>query len=159
MTSRVVCPGSYDPVHGGHLDVIRRAAALFDEVVVAILHNAAKTGTFPIEQRIAFIEAATADLPAVRVQAFPTRLIVDIAREVGATALLKGLRNASDYAYEIPMASMNRALTGIETIFLPGDPAVAHLSSSLVKEVCALGGDITGMVPDAVREALEARRG
>jgi len=155
----VVCPGSYDPVHGGHLDVIRRAAALFDEVVVAILHNAAKTGTFPIEQRIAFIEAATADLPAVRVQAFPTRLIVDIAREVGATALLKGLRNASDYAYEIPMASMNRALTGIETIFLPGDPAVAHLSSSLVKEVCALGGDITGMVPDAVREALEARRG
>jgi len=155
----VVCPGSYDPVHGGHLDVIRRAAALFDEVVVAILHNAAKTGTFPIEQRIAFIEAATADLPAVRVQAFPTRLIVDIAREVGATALLKGLRNASDYAYEIPMASMNRALTGIETIFLPGDPAVAHLSSSLVKEVCALGGDLTGMVPDAVREALEARRG
>ena len=159
MTSRVVSPGSYDPVHGGHLDVIRRAAALFDEVVVAILHNPAKTGTFPIEQRIAFIEAATADLPAVRVQAFPTRLIVDIAREVGATALLKGLRNASDYAYEIPMASMNRALTGIETIFLPGDPAVAHLSSSLVKEVCALGGDITGMVPDSVREALEARRG
>lgn len=158
MTSRALCPGSYDPVTNGHLDVIGRAAALFDEVIVAVLHNPAKTGTFPVEQRIAFIEAATAAYPGVRVEAFPTQLIVDVARQVDATVLLKGLRGAADYAYEIPMASMNRALTGIETLFIPGDPAVAHISSSLIKEVCALGGEIGEMVPKAVRDALVARR-
>lgn len=159
MTSRAVCPGSYDPVTNGHLDVIGRASRLFDEVVVAVLHNPAKTGAFPVRQRIAFIEQACAGMPGVSVQAFTTRLIVEVAREVEATALVKGIRNETDYAYEIPMASMNRHLSGIETIFLPGDPAVAHISSSLIKEVCALGGDISGLVPDPVRDALVALRG
>lgn len=158
MTSRVVCPGSFDPVTNGHLDVIIRAAALFDEVVVAVMHNPAKSGTFPVEQRIAFIEEATAGTSQVRVLAFTPRLIVDVCRDLEATALLKGLRGEVDFAYEVPMASMNRHLTGVETLFLPGDPAVAHISSSLVKEVCALGGDVTGLVPDPVRDALVARR-
>lgn len=158
MTSRVVCPGSFDPVTNGHLDVIIRAAALFDEVVVAVMHNPAKSGTFPVEQRIAFIEEATAGTSRVRVLAFTPRLIVDVCRDLEATALLKGLRGEADFAYEVPMASMNRHLTGVETLFLPGDPAVAHISSSLVKEVCALGGDVTGLVPDPVRDALVARR-
>lgn len=158
MTTRLVCPGSFDPVTMGHLDVIRRAAVLADEVVVAVLHNPAKAGAFPVSDRIAFIEQATADLPGVRAAAYAGRLIVDVCRELDATALLKGLRSESDYAYEVPMAQMNRALTGIETVFLQGDPALAHVSSSLVKEVAGLGGDVSGMVPDAVRDALLARR-
>lgn len=155
--SLALCPGSYDPVTVGHLDVIGRAATLFDEVLVAILHNPAKQGTFPVEQRIAFIEEATAALPGVRVAAYSGRLIVDVAREVGATCLLKGLRGEPDFAHEVPMAGMNRALTGIETLFLLGDPATAHISSSLVKEVARFGGDIRGMVPDPVLAALAAR--
>lgn len=158
MASRVLCPGSYDPVTVGHLDVIARAAVLFDEVVVVVMHNPAKSGTFPAAERVAFIDDATASLPGVRVLAATPQLIVDLCRDLEATAILKGLRGAGDYDYEIPMATMNRHLSGIETLFLPGDPATAHISSSLVKEVCALGGDITGMVPGPVRDALIARR-
>lgn len=158
MTRRVVCPGSFDPVTVGHLDVIRRAAALCDEVVVAILHNPAKAGTFTIEQRIGFIEDACSELTNVRVAAFGGRLIVDVCRELEATAILKGLRSESDYAYEVPMALMNRQLTGIETLFIQGDAATGHISSSLVKEISALGGEVGGMVPDPVRAALYARR-
>ncbi|MFN8097001.1 MAG: pantetheine-phosphate adenylyltransferase [Dermatophilaceae bacterium] len=156
--SLALCPGSFDPVTVGHLDVITRAAGLFDEVLVAILHNPAKQGAFTVERRIAFIEEATSAVPGVRVAAYAGRLIVDVAREVGATCLLKGLRSETDFAYEVPMASMNRALTGIETLFLLGDPATAHISSSLVKEVARFGGEVRGMVPDPVRDALVALR-
>lgn len=162
---RAVCPGSYDPVTAGHLDVIERAAALYDEVVVAVLHNPAKEGTFSVEERIAFIEAAVAELPGregrgrVRVEAFARRLLVDVCREVEADVVVKGLRGGTDFAYELPMALMNRHLTGLKTVFVPGDPAYEHVSSSLVKEVAALGGDVTGLVPDPVRDALVARRG
>ncbi|MEI2777546.1 MAG: pantetheine-phosphate adenylyltransferase [Tetrasphaera sp.] len=158
MPTLAVCPGSFDPITVGHLDVIERASRLFDGVLVAILHNPAKQGTFPVDQRIAFIEDATAQLSGISVAAFAGRLIVDVARDVGASCLLKGLRNESDFSYEVPMASMNRALTGIDTVFLLGDPATAHISSSLVKEVCRFGGDISGMVPDPVRDALVALR-
>lgn len=158
MPTLAVCPGSFDPITIGHLDVIGRASRLFDGVLVAVLHNPAKQGTFPVERRIAFIEEATAGMDGVTVAAFAGRLIVDVARDVGATCLLKGLRGETDFAYEVPMASMNRALTGIETVFLQGDPATAHISSSLVKEVCRFGGDVTGMVPDPVRDALIALR-
>lgn len=154
---RAVCPGSYDPVTVGHLDVIRRAAALYDEVVVAVLHNPAKQGTFSVEERIGFIEDETGDLDGVRVQAFADRLLVDVCAEVGADVLLKGLRGGTDFAYEMPMALMNRHLTGVETVFLPGDPRFEHVSSSLVKEVARFGGDVTGLVSDAVREELVAR--
>ena len=158
MTRRVVCPGSFDPVTVGHLDIIRRAAALFDEVVVAILHNPSKSGTCTIGQRIVFIEGGSAVLANVRVAAFGGQLIVDVCRKLEATAILKGLRSESDYAYEVPMALMNRQLTGIETLFIQGDAASGHISSSLVKEISGLGGEIRGMVPDPVRDALYARR-
>lgn len=154
---RALCPGSYDPVTAGHVDIIRRAAAIYDEVVVAVLHNPAKQGTFAVEERIAFIEEETADLEGVRAQAFANRLLVDVCRDVDATVILKGLRGGTDFAYEMPMALMNRHLTGIETIFLPGDPTLEHVSSSLVKEVARFGGDVTGLVSDRVRDELVAR--
>lgn len=157
---RAVCPGSFDPVTDGHLDIVERAAALHDEVVVAVLHNPAKAGTFGIEERIAFVEDALAVrglTDRVRVQAFADRLLVDVCREVGADVVVKGLRGGTDFAYELPMALMNRHLSGLETLFLPGDPALGHVSSSLVKEVVRYGGDVSGLVPDPVRDALVAR--
>ena len=160
MTStprRAVCPGSYDPVTVGHIDVFRRAAALFDEVVVAILHNPAKQGTFTVEERVALIHDEVADLGNVRVEAFANRLVVDVCTEVGAQVLLKGLRGETDSSYEWPMGLMHRHLTGVETLFMPGDTRYEHISSSLVKEVARFGGDITGLVPDAVRTALVER--
>lgn len=157
--SRCLCPGSYDPVTNGHLDIIVRAAALYDEVVVGVLHNPAKTGRFPVEQRIEFIRQAVPEGLSVVVEEFGGRLLVDIARDLGATAIVKGLRGGTDFAYELPMALMNRHLTGVETVFLPGDPALEHVSSSLVSEVALYGGDVTGLVPDHVRDALVARRG
>jgi pantetheine-phosphate adenylyltransferase len=141
----------------GHVDVIVRAAALYDEVVVAVLHNNAKSGTFGVDQRIRLLDAALAALPNVRIEAFAGRLLVDVCREAGAQAIVKGLRGDTDFAYELPMAQMNRHLSGVETVFLPGEPRFAHISSSLVKEVAAFGGDITGLVPDEVRAALLAR--
>ena len=154
---RCVCPGSYDPVTMGHLDVIVRAADLYDEVIVAVLHNAAKRGTFGVDERIKLLDAALVGVPNVRIEAFSGRLLVDVCREAGAQAIVKGLRGDTDFAYELPMAQMNRHLAGVETIFLPGDPRLGHVSSSLVKEVAALGGDITGLVPAEVQAALLAR--
>jgi len=157
---RAVCPGSFDPVTVGHVDVLERAAALYDEVVVAVLHNPAKSGTFTVEERMAFIERALPEevRATVRVEAFAGRLLVDVCAEVGADVVVKGLRGGTDFAYELPMALMNRHLTGLETVFLPGAPELEHVSSSLVKEVARFGGDVTGLVPDEVRDALAARR-
>ncbi len=155
---RCVCPGSYDPVTLGHLDVIRRAAALFDEVVVAILHNPGKAGTFTIAERLSMTRSAVGDLAGVRVEEFGGRLLVDVCRDVAADAIVKGLRGSTDFGYELPMALMNRHLTGVETLFVPGDPRLEHVSSSLVKQVSAYGGDVTGLVPDVVRDALVALR-
>ena len=153
---RCVCPGSFDPVTNGHLDVLVRAAALFDEVVVAVLHNPAKQGTFDVPRRMELVHAS---LPAeiadrVLVEAFADRLLVDVCRDVGADAVVKGLRGGTDFAYELPMALMNRHLTGVETLFLPGDPTLEHVSSSLVKEVHRYGGDVADLVPPAVLSAL-----
>lgn len=156
-----ICPGSYDPVTRGHLDVIERAQRLYDEVIVAILHNPAKSGAFTIAERIGFIERAVA--PAgdgrgqVRVAAYAGQLLVEVCQEVGASAIVKGLRGGTDFAYELPMALMNRHLSGVETVFLPGDPSLEHVSSSLVKEVARFGGDVTGLVPEEVRVALSER--
>lgn len=158
-TRRCVCPGSYDPVTAGHLDVFRRASALYDEVVVAVLHNPDKRGTFSVGERQDLLRRATADVPGIRVEAFAGTLLVDVCRQVGADVIFKGLRSDTDFAYELPMALMNRQLTGVETVFLPGDPALGHLSSSLVREVASLGGDVTGMVPDVVLAALLERVG
>ncbi|WP_282069769.1 pantetheine-phosphate adenylyltransferase [Janibacter hoylei] len=155
--TRAVCPGSYDPVTVGHVDVFRRAATLFDEVVVAILHNPAKQGTFTVDERVAFIEAQVGDLGNVRVAPFANRLVVDVCAELDAQVLLKGLRGETDFSYEWPMGLMNRHLTGVETLFIPGDPRHEHVSSSLVKEVARFGGDVTGLVSDEVRDALVER--
>lgn len=155
---RCVCPGSYDPVTLGHLDVIDRALRLFDEVVVAVLYNPDKQGAFSIDERLGLLTSSLVDRPGVRVLAFGSRLLVDVCHDVGADAVVKGLRSGTDFGYELPMALMNRHLSGVETLFVPGDPCLEHVSSSLVKQVSAYGGDVTGLVPDVVRDALVAQR-
>ncbi len=153
---RAVCPGSFDPVTNGHLDIVRRAATIFDEVVVAIGVNMSKNRLFTPHERITMLELTTAGIPGVRVAGFEG-LIVDFCREIGAVAIVKGLRGAGDYEYELPMAQMNSHLTDVETVFLPGAAGNAFVSSSLVKEVATLGGDVRGLVPDPVHEQLVRR--
>ena len=154
---RAVCPGSYDPVTNGHVDVIARAVTLFDEVVVAVLYNPLKQGSFPVEERARLLTSALRGVPRVRVETFADRLLVDVCRELGASAVVKGLRGGTDFAYELPMAHMNRHLTGVETLFLAADPTLTHVSSSLIKEVVRYGGDVRGLVPDPVLAALSGR--
>jgi len=157
VTHLAVCPGSYDPVTNGHVDVIRRAAVLFDEVVVAVLANPAKRGLFSLDERVDLLTASLEGMDRIRVDPVGAGvLLVDYCRSVGASAVVKGLRSGTDFAYELPMALMNRHLTGLETVFLPGDPTLEHVSSSLVKEVAAHGGDVTGLVPDPVLPRLLA---
>ena len=150
---RAVCPGSFDPVNNGHIDIFQRAARLFDEVVVAVGVNVSKSRLFTPEERLEMLREATADLPNVRVDGF-TGLIVEFCQEVDAVAIVKGIRGATDYEYELPMAQMNVHLTGIETVFLPGATGHVFVSSSLVKEVAAFGGDIAAFVPPYVLDAL-----
>ena len=155
-----MCPGSYDPVTLGHVDVIRRAAALYDEVVVAVLHNPAKRGTFTVGRAAwtCSVDALAATSPNVRVEPFATGLLVDVCREVGAQAIVKGLRGGTDFAYELPMALMNRHLTGVETVFLPGDPRVrARLELAGQGGRRATAATSPGWSRDAVLEALVAR--
>lgn len=154
---RAVLPGSYDPITNGHVDVIRRASALYDDVVVAVLHNPAKQGTFTPQERVELIGAATAGLANVRAAAFADALIVDVCRELDAGVLVKGIRGTVDYEYELPMALMNRQMTGVETLLLPGDPALGHYSSSLIRVIAAHGGDVSQMVPEAVAGPLVDR--
>ena len=154
---RAICPGSFDPLHLGHCAVILRAARLFDEVVVAVSTNPNKTHRFSEQTRIELVREVCADEPAVVVEPLESGLIADYAERRDAVALVKGLRNGADYDYELPMATMNRSLTGVETVFLPGEPSLLHVSSSLVMEVAALGGDITSFVPEPVLRAVLAR--
>ena len=154
---RCVCPGSYDPITLGHRDVIKRAAALYDEVVVAVLYNQGKQGMFSPAERLELIQAECAELPNVRAIEFQGRLLVDVCKELEIGAIVKGLRGETDYSYELPMAVMNRYLTGVETLFLPGDPSYAQVSSSLIKEVARFGGDITGLVGPRAGQALTAK--
>lgn len=161
---KAVCPGSYDPVTTGHIDVFARAARLVDELVVAVVHNPSKTGNFPIEKRIALIEDAlaadprTAEATNITIEDVPGGLLVDYCSRIGAAAVIKGVRSGADYAYELPMALMNRHLTELETIFIPGDPRFEHVSSSLIREVHSLGGDISELVPAGVLAALDEKR-
>ncbi|MCI4010644.1 pantetheine-phosphate adenylyltransferase [Brevibacterium sp. ZH18] len=159
---KVVCPGSYDPITMGHLDVIARSARLFDEVVVAVVHNPSKSGRFDPEARADLIRRSLADDDRTRgaenvtIDLVPGGLLVDYCSKVGAPAVVKGLRSGTDFAYELPMALMNKHLSELETIFVPGNPEFEHVSSSLIKEVHAGGGNIEGLVPAAVLEALNA---
>lgn len=154
--SRAVCPGSFDPVTHGHLDIIGRAARLFDEVVVAVGVNPSKSRLFGPEERVAMLERAVADVPNARVEGF-TGLVTDFCAANDVQAIVKGLRSSSDFDYELPMAHMNSALTGVETVFLPTATGQSFVSSSLVKEVAAFGGDVAAFVPAFVLEALTER--
>jgi pantetheine-phosphate adenylyltransferase len=161
MSRIAVVPGSFDPVTLGHLDVIERAAGLFDELHVVVVHNPGKTALLPIAQRVSLIQESIreAGLPAsILVTSWSVGLLVDYCTDVGATALVKGIRSQIDVAYETPMAIVNRDLAGVETVFLLPDPAHAHVSSSLVRQVSALGGDVTPYVTPAVARYLKAPR-
>ena len=156
-----VVPGSFDPITLGHIDVIERAAGLFDEIHVLVVHNPGKTALLPIAQRVALIDQAVreAGLPTnISVTSWSVGLLVDYCTDVGASVLVKGIRSQIDVAYETPMAIVNRDLAGVETVFLLPDPAHAHVSSSLVRQVAALGGDVSPYVPSAVANYLQSRR-
>ena len=161
MSRIAVVPGSFDPITLGHLDVIERASNIFDEIHVVVVHNPGKTAMLPIAQRVSLIEQAIADraLPStIRVTGWSVGLLVDYRTEVGASVLIKGVRSQVDVAYETPMAIVNRNLAGVETVFMLPDPAHAHVSSSLVRQVASLGGDVAPYVPRAVAEFLEETR-
>jgi pantetheine-phosphate adenylyltransferase len=157
MRRIAVVPGSFDPVTLGHLDVIARAAGLFDEVHVLVVHNPGKSALLPITQRVSLIERSITEggLPSnIVVSSWSVGLLVDYCIDVGASVLVKGIRSQIDVAYETPMAIVNRNLAAVETIFMLPDPAHAHVSSSLVRQVASLGGDIAPYVPPAVAEFL-----
>lgn len=158
MSVVAVCPGSFDPITMGHLDIIVRTAARFDELIVAVIDNPNKHSLFTIEERVALIEAEAAQLSHVRIASFQG-LLVDFCREQGVSVVCKGLRAVSDFEYELQMAQMNRRIGGVETLFMPASPEHSYLSSSLVKEVARLGGDVGGMVPVRVEEALRSKLG
>jgi pantetheine-phosphate adenylyltransferase len=153
---RAVCPGSFDPVTNGHLDIVGRSSRLFDEVVIGVLINQSKTGLFTIEERIEMLREVTASYGNVRVESF-RGLLVDFCRAQQAAVVVKGLRAVSDFDYELQMAQMNIGLSGVETLFMPTNPQHSFLSSSLVKEVAKWGGDVSTYVPDLVRERLLTR--
>ncbi|MFC4602285.1 pantetheine-phosphate adenylyltransferase [Rhodococcus kronopolitis] len=154
--SSAVCPGSFDPVTNGHLDVIGRVAVQFDEVIVTVMINKNKQGMFSVEERLEMMREATAHLPNVRVDSWHG-LLVDYAKANGAGAIVKGLRGANDFDYELQMAQMNHKLTGVDTLFIATNPVYSYLSSSLVKEVAAFGGDVADMLPAKVHQRLMAR--
>lgn len=152
-----VCPGSYDPVTNGHLDVIRRAADLYEEVVVGVVNRSVRKSAtlFSAQERVGFIERATKDLEGVRVQLFST-LVVEFARDVGAGAIVKGLRAISDFEYELEMHQLNRRQAPeIESVYLMASSEYSFLSSSGVKELATFGGKIDGLVPDEVAKRLQ----
>jgi pantetheine-phosphate adenylyltransferase len=154
---RCVCPGSFDPVTNGHLDVIERASHLFDEVSVLVTINKSKTGMFSVEERLEMLRECTAALPNVVVDSFHG-LLVDWCRDHDVHAIVKGLRAVTDFDYELQMAQMNHRLSSVDTVFVPTSPDASFLSSSLVKEVATWGGDVSGLVPEGVLRRLSSRR-
>jgi pantetheine-phosphate adenylyltransferase len=156
--SRAVCPGSFDPVTNGHLDIFGRASRLYDEVVVAVLVNHSKSGLFSPEERLEMLGAVTADLPNVRIASFEG-LLVDFCRTEHISVVVRGLRAVTDFDYELKMAQMNFGLSGLETLFMPTNPLYSFLSSSLIKDVAKWGGDVSPHVPALVVERLTARLG
>ena len=151
-----MCPGSFDPVTNGHIDVIERMSPIFDEVVVAVLINKSKQGLFTTEERIELLRASVADLPNVTVDSFHG-LLVDFCKARGISVIVKGLRAVSDFDYELQMGQMNHSLAEVETLFMPTNPLYSFLSSSLVKEVATFGGDVSKLVPAPVLAALQTK--
>jgi pantetheine-phosphate adenylyltransferase len=151
-----VCPGSYDPVTNGHIDIIERAAGRFDALVVGVLDNPSKEPLFGAEERVGMLKEAVHALGNVEVEAF-TGLLVEYATRRGADVVVKGLRAVTDFEYEIQMAQMNHQLAGVETLFMTTNPEFSFLSSSLVKEVAKYGGDVSGLVPENVLQGLKSK--
>ncbi len=153
---KAVCPGSFDPVTNGHLDIIVRAASLFDEVTVAVLINKTKSSMFTVDERIDMLREVVAPYPNVKVDSFHG-LLVDYCGTNGIAAIVKGLRAVSDFDYELQMAQMNHRLAGVETLFVSTNPLYSYLSSSLLKEIATYGGDVSGLVPETVLALLGER--
>jgi pantetheine-phosphate adenylyltransferase len=154
--ARVVCPGSFDPVTNGHLDIIGRAAGLHDEVIVAVLINITKKSLFTVDERVELLSEVTSRYGNVRVERFHG-LLVDFCLANGINAIVKGLRAVSDFEYEMQMAQMNYRLAKVETLFMTTNPQYSFLSSSLIKEIAKYGGDVSGLVPEPVLGRLQAR--
>jgi pantetheine-phosphate adenylyltransferase len=154
--SGAVCPGSFDPVTLGHVDIFERAAAQFDEVIVAVLVNPKKSGMFDIDERIAMITEATTHLPNLRAES-GQGLVVDFVKERGFTAIVKGLRTGTDFEYELQMAQMNKHIAGVDTFFVATTPQYSFVSSSLAKEVAMFGGDVSALLPEPVNRRLQAK--
>ncbi|WP_214323311.1 pantetheine-phosphate adenylyltransferase [Nonomuraea sediminis] len=153
---RVVCPGSFDPITNGHLDIIGRAARLYDEVTVAVLINVEKSSLFTVDERVDILQTVTKDYDNVKVEKFHG-LLVDFCRHNNIPAIVKGIRVVSDFDYELQMAQLNYRLSGVETLFMPTNPEYSFLSSSRVKEIARYGGDVSGLVPDLVHKLLIER--
>lgn len=153
MGPTALCPGTFDPVTNGHLDIIVRTSRSFDDVLVAVLENPSKEPLFGIEERVGMLKEATGELTNVEIGSF-SGLLVEYATRRGVRVVVKGLRAVTDFEFEIQMAQMNERLAGIETLFMPTNPRWSFLSSSLVKEVARLGGDVGGLIPDGVRDRL-----
>ncbi|WP_248958185.1 pantetheine-phosphate adenylyltransferase [Sphaerisporangium perillae] len=153
---RVVCPGSFDPVTNGHLDIIGRTSRLYDEVVVAVLINVEKKSLFTVDERIETLQAVTKEYGNVRVEKF-YGLLVDFCKQQGIPTIVKGLRAVSDFDYELQMAQLNYRMSGVETLFMSTNPEYSFLSSSRLKEIARYGGDVSGLVPDLVHRMLVER--
>lgn len=153
---KAVCPGSFDPITNGHLDVIERASGLFDEVVIAVLVNNSKTGLFSIDERIDMITESVQHHKNVKVDTW-SGLLVDYCRAHNIAAIVKGLRAVSDFDYELQMAQMNLQLKGVDTLLMATKPAYSFLSSSLVREIARYGGDVSNLVPPRVLKDLESK--
>jgi len=152
----VVCPGSFDPVTNGHLDVFARASRLFGNVIVAVMVNRNKQGLFSSQERIDMVKETVAHLPNVKVEGFEG-LLADFCKQRDIGAIVKGLRAVSDFDYEIGMAQLNRGLTSVETLFIATNPEFGYLSSSVVKDVASFQGDVSGLVPPAVAVRLKEK--
>jgi pantetheine-phosphate adenylyltransferase len=153
---KAVCPGSFDPITNGHLDVIERASGLFDEVTIAVLVNSAKSGLFTIDERISMVKESVSHIPNAKVDTW-SGLLVDYCKANGISAIVKGLRAVSDFDYELQMAQMNLQLKGVDTLLMATKPAYSFLSSSLVREIAKYGGDVSTLVPGRVLGELAAK--
>jgi pantetheine-phosphate adenylyltransferase len=153
-----LCPGTFDPVTNGHIDIIDRASRCFDTVLVAVLENPVKAPLFTVDERVAMLKDAVADIEHTEVESF-SGLLVEFARSHGIRVIVKGLRAVTDFDFELQMAQMNHRMARVETFFVPTSPQWSYLSSSLIKEVARFGGDVSGLVPAFVRDRLEEKLG